>query len=331
MNELVNKQKEWKTVIKKTNLLKMEEERDLSTFDKNVIELFDLSKEILKVSEKRKLSLSDRRNPFATRLERYIKTYNKTDPEEHVGYFEKIYTNNKRFILLGPQRDAWLSDNSIVISYGEEAGVKTEIKVHLSSIYNNACKTRDEVKEELEGLPDSSDPYETRFPTRFMLFLYRIFREVSISDNEKTKLTSHIETLESETGMRSSRGGNGDDPLSGLFDMTSNMVEQFTGSKVPKDQMPGKNEIGKMFGNLVNDPKTKSMIGNVMQQLQGTNNIGEMATKLVGALGNQEGMGDLMKNMTGGNNETSEITSEITNSNTNTEADGDVNDEFSDY
>ena len=314
----------------------MEEERDLSAFDKNVIELLDLCKEILKVSEKRKLSLSDRKNPFATRLERYIKTYNKTDPEEHVGYFEKIYTNNKRFILLGPQRDSWLTDNSIVISYGEDAGVKTEIKVHLSSIYNNACKTRDDVKEELEGLPDSSDPYEIRFPSRFMLFLYRIFREVSVSENEKTKLTSHIENLESETGMRSSRGSS-EDPLSGLFDMTSNMVEQFTGSKVPKEQMPGKNEIGKMFGNLVNDPKTKSMIGNVMQQLQGTNNIGEMATKLVGALGSQEGMGDLMKNMgniansgdTGDN--TTETQNESSAPEVEAEIDSGVNDEFADY
>ena len=312
----------------------MEEERDLSAFDKNVIELFDLCKEIMKISDKRKLSLSDRKNPFVTRLERYIKTYNKTDPDEHVGYFEKIYTNNKRFILLGPQRDSWLSDNQIIISYGEEAGVKTEIKVHLSAIYNASCKTRDEVKEELEGLPDSSDPYETRFPTRFMLSLYRIFKEVSFSENEKTKLNTHIENLESESGLRSSRGG--EDPLSGLFDMTSNMVEQFTGNKVPKDQMPGKNEIGKMFGNLVNDPKTKSMIGNVMQQLQGANGAGEMVTKLVGALGSQEGMGsmgEMLGNM-GNLNKDSEGALDSGNSepvNVEAEIDGGVNDEFSDY
>jgi len=311
------------------------EGRDLSTFDKNVIELLDLCREIMKVSEKRKLSLSDRKNPFVTRLDRYIKTYNKTDPEEHVGYFEKIYTNNKRFILLGPQRDAWLSDNQIIITYGEDAGVKTEIKVHLSAIFNAACKTRDEIKEELEGLPDASDTTEIEFPSKFMLLLYRIFREVSVSDNEKSKLTEHISNLESETGNRSSKT-NGDDPLSGLFDMTSNMVEQFTGTKVPKDKMPGKNEIGKMFGNLVNDPKTKSMIGNVMQQLQGTNNLGEMATKLVGALGSQEGMGELMGNIGGNNSNNSNNSNNGNNSNTssntnNATTESDVNDEFSDY
>ena len=303
------------------------EEKDLSNFDKNVIELFDLCEDILKLHDKRKLF--NKKNPFATRLERYVKIYKKTEPDEHVGYFEKIYKNNKRFILLGPQRDSWLSDNGIIITYGEEANIKTEIKVHLSAIYGTSCKMRDEIREELEGLPNSSDTTETSFPSKFLLIIYRIFKEITDSEVEINKLSTHISNMESEFGIRSSKA---DDPLSGIFDMTSNMMEQLTGNKIPTDQMPGKNDIGKMFNSMVNDPKTKSMIGNVMNQLKNTENIGEMATKLVGALGSGEGVGDLVKNLGIGSNsgDNSNSTNE-TPSNELALEDGGVNDEFADY
>ena len=75
-------------------------ERDLSVFDKNVMELFELSKDILKAHEKRKLKGIDRATPFLTHLEKYMKTYSKTQPDEHVGYFEKIFNENKRVIIL---------------------------------------------------------------------------------------------------------------------------------------------------------------------------------------------------------------------------------------
>lgn len=305
----------------------MEEEKDLSIFDRNVMSFFDTCKDILKVDDKRKLKLSDRKNPFLSRLEKYMKTYRKTEPAEHFGYFENIYTKNKRFILLGPQRDAWLTDNDIIISYGEEINLKTDMKVHVSNIYQTSCKIRNEIRDELEGLPDASDTSETFLPNKFILSLYRIFAEIPESENERTKLQTHIENLESDAGIRSKK----DDSLSGMFDMASNFAEQLTGKKLAKDQMPGQQDIGKMMGNLINDPKTKSMLGNVMQQFQNTENIGEMATKLVGSLGKGgEGLGDILGSMQGTSSTPTETTSAADTPNV-TEYEGDVNDEFDDY
>jgi hypothetical protein len=261
----------------------MEKERDLSGFDKNVMELFDLCKDILKAKERRALKGIERSNPFFNRLEKYIKTYTKTEPEEHVSYFEKIYGDNKRFILLGPQRDAWLSESSIVISYGEDCGLKTEMKIHLSGIYFTACKIRDEIREEVEGLPDTTNNIETEYPSRFLLFLYRIFREIVSSDVEKTKLSTHIETLESSTGIRSSNKGKGGDD--NLFDMAAGMAEQVLGTKINKDNMPGKGDITKMMSDVFNNPQTKSMLGSVMSSLKDANGTGDIVSKLVGALG----------------------------------------------
>lgn len=305
------------------------DEKDLSNFDKNVMSFFDICKEVLKLEDKRKLKLSDRKNPFLSRLEKYEKTYSKTEPEEHVGYFQNIYTKNKRFILLGPQRDSWLIDNDISISYGEEINLKTDSKVHLTVIYKTSCKIRDEIRDELEGLPNSADTSETFLPNKLILSLYRIFVEICESENEKTKLQKHVEDLESQAGIKTKK----DDSFSGMFDMASNFAEQLTGKKLPKDQMPGQQDISKMMGNLINDPKTKSMIGNVMQQFQNTENIGEMATKLVGALGNGKGLGDILSGMSSDSTSTpTSSTSSIPSITEGTEGTvGDVNDEFNDF
>jgi hypothetical protein len=305
------------------------EERDLTEFDKNVMELFDVCKEILKISEKRNLSLTDRKNPYLTRLEKYIKTYSKTDPVEHIVYFEKIYTGNKRFILLGPQRDSWLNDGNIIISFGEDCGLKTDMKLHLTGIYTTATKFRDEIREESEGLPDSPDTFETSLPSKYMLNLYRIFHEIASSENEKAKLVTHISTLETQIGISKSKE---DDSLSGLFDMAANMAEQVSGSKMPRDKMPGKNDFSKMISSVIDNPKTKSMLGSMMQKFQNTNNIGEIVTELVGGLG--ANAGDLSGIFSGDASSTptpSSATSSSTASTTIQAIEGDVNDEFKDF
>lgn len=293
-------------------------EKDLSIFDKNVMGIFDLCKEILKISDKRNISVSDRKNPYLSRLEKYIRAYSKTVPDEHVVYFERIYTNNKRFILLGPQRDSWLIDGNIIISFGEDAGIKTDIKLHLSGIYTTAIKIRDEMREEIEGLPDASDTYETGFPSNFMLLLYRVFREVASSDNEKTKLTTHIENLESDAGVRSNKS----DPFSNILESFGPMVEKMTGNKLPKEGMP--KDLGKMFNSMMENPKAKSMLGSVMEGLQNPEKLGELATSMIGNLGNMTSNSNSNSNS---NNTSSSLAIEENGNNT----DGNVNDEFADY
>ena len=286
-------------------------ERDLSVFDKNVMELFELSKDILKAHEKRKLKGIDRATPFLTHLEKYMKTYSKTQPEEHTSYFEKIFTNNKRVIMLGAQRDGWLIDAKppVIISYGEDYGLKTEMKFHMTAIYFTACQMRDEIKEENDGLPNVTESPELNYPSRFLLHLYHIFHEITSSDNEKTKLATHIQTLEESTGKRSS-GGSGD-VMSSLFDM----AEQVSGSKIPRDKIPGGGDLTKMLGQLMNDEKTKTMLGSVMNSLKDANGVNDIASKLVGALGGAAG---------NSNSQTASAAPSIENAST-------VNDEFSDY
>jgi hypothetical protein len=161
------------------------------------------------------------------------------------------------------------------------------------------------------------DTSEIGYPDKFLLFIYFIFREVTDSENEKKKLTTHIQKLENDTGIRSSSSSNGNE-LSGLFDMAANMAEKVSGSKIPKDKMPGKNEFSKMLGSLVNDPKTKSLLGGVMEQFKNTENIGDVVKTLVNGLGSE--------------NETKKVeTPEIENNVETGEIGESVNDEFEDF
>ena len=297
---------------------------DLSGFDKSVMELFDACKNILKVEDKRNLSNS--KHPYMNRLEKYIKTYSKTDPSEHVVYFQKIYSNNKRFILLGPQRDSWLTDGKLIISYGEDCGLKTDIKLHLSGIYSSSVKLKEEIRDENEGLPKTGESIETTYPLYFLLALYKIFSEITTSDTEKDKLNSHIDEMESEAGIRSKNSAS-NDPLAGLLDMASNMAEQVSGNKIPKDKLPGKGDFGKMLSSVIDNPKTKTMLGNMMQEFQKTNSLGEIVSKLVGGLSGEGVPSDSSNNTDGPKGVETVMGKEVKE----IEGSNNVNDEFDDY
>jgi hypothetical protein len=307
-----------------------QEEKDLSIFDKTVLDLFKLCKKILNAAEKRKLSSSEKKNPLLFRLEKYERTYSKTEPDEHIGYFQNIYNRYRKTILLGPQRDNWL-DNDIVITYGEECGLKTEVNFFVSAIYRSACKTRDEVKDELEGLPiGQDDAIELSYPKRYLYYLYIIFREIIDSETEKNKLNTHVSTLENELGISSSSGllGGNNDALSGIFDMAANMAEKVSGQKIPRDKMPGKNDFGKMLGQITNDPKTKNMLGAMMQKLQNTENLSDIVTTLVDNLG-ANSSSKTNPNVESQNQMVPQI--ENTPSSSGSSVQADVNDEFADF
>jgi len=315
--------------------------KDLSFFDKSVTDLFKVCKSILKAAEKRKLTPSERKNPFLSRLEKYEKIYIKSEPHEHTVYFEKIFNNYKKFILLGPQRDNWLLDNEVMISYGEDCGLKMEAKLHLSSIYRTASKMRDEIKEEMEGLPNMGESGELIYPSVYLLFLYRIFLEICESDNDKKKLGTHIGTLENETGLTSNKSMGNTDGLGDIFEAAASMAEQVSGQKIARDKLPGKNDFGKMLGQIVNDPKTKNVLGSVMEKFKNTENIGDIMTTLVDSLGSMTGpqsnnsqTSDNSQNLqlenSSNNNASNNNASNNSSRNNSSNKTLDVNDEFSD-
>ena len=257
---------------------------DIKKFGQTLESFLDLLKTIIKSSEKTNLKLTSGRNPILARLEKYIKTYDKTEPEEHVWYFRKIYESNHPAILRGPGRDNWIKTGAVLIQFGEEVGATTDIKIHLTVIYNTACKLRDEMQNLLKGLPGSDQAEELLYPSLFLLHLYQLFYEVAEEKDEKEKLATFIAVLEKETHSKSSNK-NSSDPLSGIMGTMADLMGQM-GVKLPEGQkMPSQDELGKMLGTVMNNPQAKSMLGNVMQEMKECKSIGDVVNKLVGNLG----------------------------------------------
>lgn len=259
---------------------------DIKNFDDNLSELLTLMKKIIKCHEARNLKLSSQRNPILTRLENYIKTYDKTEPEDHVWHFQKIFSNNKPAILRGPGRDNWIKNGNLVIQFGEDVGKPSQnIKIHLTSIYTISCKLRDELSSVLKGLPEQAE--ELTYPSLMLLHLYKIFHEIS---EDKETILGYITTLEKDTGIKNktSKTSNSD-PLGGLLGTVTDLMGQM-GVKLPEGQkMPSQDELGKMLGSMMNNPQTKSLLGNVMQEMKECKSIGDVVNKLVNNLGADAG------------------------------------------
>lgn len=264
----------------------MDSVTDITNFDKSLSELLALSTSIIKSHEKRNLQLSSKKNPILLRLEKYIKTYDKTEPEEHVWYFQRIFENNHAAILRGPGKDSWVKTGNITIQFGEDVGAVTDIKVHISIIYNTCCKLRDDIEESLQGLPDVDQSQELMFPTLFLLYLYKIFYEIAETSDEKERLSEYVSQLEKDAGIKTkSKSTGSNDPLGGLLGVATDFMGQM-GIKLPEGQkLPSQEELSSLFGNMMNNPQTKSMMGNVMKEMKECNNIGDIVGKLMNNLG----------------------------------------------
>lgn len=266
--------------------------RDLTDFDKSIVGMFNLLKNVIKSHERNNLNLSSTRNPIMTRLERYIKAYDATEPEDHVWYFGNLYKNHRGAILRGPARDGWLRSNNITIHFGEEVGRPIRnTQIHLSAIYNTACKLREDTEQNMVGLPSVGQSQELVYPPLIQLFLYKIFHEVINDESEKDKLSEHIIELEQEVGINkknkksAKKGDNSDDPLGGILNAATGMMEQM-GIKLPEGQkLPSGNDLTGALNGVLQNPQTKSMLGNVLKEVQGCNSIGEVASKLMGQMG----------------------------------------------
>lgn len=260
--------------------------KDWTLLDEHIGNLFTTLQDILNTHAKHEISLTSRKNPILTRLDQYVKLYNKTETQDHVWHFKKILMKNKSQIARGPNRDGWLMDGNIIISYGEDVNIITNTKIHLSAIYNTACKMMEEVESDLDGLPDADNAVELKYPLSLLLHLYQIFYEISDSDTDRRKFKTHISSLQRDLGVESTvTPGNSNDPLSGIFGMATGLMKQM-GIDVPESSMPTQKDFGDIIGQVMNNPQTKSMVGNMMKEMQNTENIGEMVNKLVGGLSN---------------------------------------------
>lgn len=266
---------------------------DEEAFDDAVTDLLICCEKVMETDEEYNINLQGE-NPIHKRLQKYVKIYDKSEPEDHVIYFRQIYNQHKRGILKGPRNPTWLTQSSVTIQFGSEIGQKNDFKLHLSSIYNIALRVRDKVQETMEGLPDMEQNTEILLPNMMLYYLYNIFSLVINKKTDRKRLLNFKKDMAKEVGIRT---GNTSNPMNGLMSYMKGAAESL-GLPIPDDmKLPDGEQIGDLLKGLADNPKAKSLMNNLKnaaQQGKGMQEIISQAAEAIGDIAGDDAVSSLL-------------------------------------
>jgi len=201
-------------------------------------------------------------NPLLVKLNKFKKVSDlMNSSERRILISETLYSKNRNKIL---QFDSsWLTDSDVSISIGDNK----DRCVKCSTIYKKTLKLKEDKEKALEGLPDEAfeTAEEINFPDIFMLYMYRMFKAIVSDPDENSKITTHLNSIQSDLGITDSTApnvrNNNPMPQNPLGDILNN--------------------LGPMIGNLTKGLGNMNMKGN-----NGMPNINGILNSLTGMMGN---------------------------------------------
>lgn len=249
---------------------------DSQKFDEAMRQLMKHLRVVIETDDKGRMQNTGVK-PIMKYLNKYEKIYNHvdSDPDMHRDYFINVYKKFRTNILKGYKNDGWLTSNVVIIQFGEGQieKVNKEIKIMLSTIYKTAVKLRDDANKRIADLPDEAAQacYELNYTDIFMLYLYRIFREVVTDKKDKETLTTIISEIEQELEVPSDSVVVSQQGLGGVLGNIAGLARSF-GINIPSDfKIPSQEEVLGDVKKIVDDPRVKSQFGGLMQGLQSGN------------------------------------------------------------
>ena len=244
---------------------------------KNVFNPFDLSKS----SE----------NPIAKYLNRYTKAFYKAGSSHFKDEILVIYQKYRMRIMNSSTIDAWLSETSVDLQFGEgQSKVDKSYRLMLSAIYKNAKMIAREAGSKVIDDSDASPP-EIDYPDKILLHLYRVFRDVEPSKNDRDQLTKWINEIEVSIGERDADSNDGPSlggmmnigNMGNIMGMASSLMSQM-GVSLPKmadgKSMPSGDDLGKMLGSVIKDNDLQNTLMNITKDLEGCKSIETAFSKI---------------------------------------------------
>ena len=251
--------------------------------DRQMKSLFEVLDDVLKMKAKQNVELSAN-NPLKRSLDRYKKVYDLTTHDEHVHDLMFLYNKFRQDILSGS--DAWLTKNLVVLYF--ENNVKSESKVMLSTLYNDALRMREATKNTLKDLPKESyaGRRELLFCDYIRDYLFNAFYLALKEGNEdREAILNLIVDLEQQAGISTSStvsgtpplGGNDlfsgldpANPMPGIMGMAQDMMKKFGLNMPPGDKMPKDMDMSKILGTfLQSNPQLQGMVQGLASSFQG--------------------------------------------------------------
>ena len=261
---------------------------NLERLDKNIRAFLKALQKVVTAQDKRRLNLNGQPNMVLSCLNKYTKAYElscRNDPNgalNHLDDFARVYKHYRSSIL--KSEVGWLKLGNVSVTFGEGIpGVRRDIRIMLSEIYEQACDLKACAEYRLEGLPDKEWEAceELNFPDIVLLYLYRIFRDVCPEDADV--LGKSIANIESDLGIADAGGSELN--LGGIEKLISPLLS--TLSKATSEG-EGLGDIGSIFSKLdlnslvsnltssLQDSNVQNSISSTLNQLQGNPEIGRL-------------------------------------------------------
>jgi len=262
---------------------------DSGKLNKEIKALFAIMRKIMETNEEYELGLNDKSNVIHTCLNKYMKAYDLTEPMDHLPYFMRVYQKNKIAILRGYEDDNWLRDGNIIIRYGELEGVRAELKLMLSAIYNIGLEIKKRVESNRKGLYKErpGECEELTYTQIFMLHLYRIFKEGLDNNKEKETLTKCINEIEMILNLNDGENNKANENgFGGLINMATNLMSTLNIKPPEGVSMPKEEEVGAAIGSIFNNPQTQNTIGTIFKDISECKDINQILQKLVTGFNN---------------------------------------------
>jgi hypothetical protein len=216
--------------------------------------------------------------------------------------FRAVFNDYRKEILSHYLADRWLLQNNVVIDPADSVRPDPALDnyrdamINLSTIYRRALDIHDRVEDEIKLMPaktresERDSRTELIYPDVCFLHLYRLFREIITDTEDINKLSEYINKLEVELkiqspqtniseGINNALGGAG-----GLGSLINKVVSAVGGKG---ESLPAGGDLGnfgEFFNSVIENPTTKNMLGNVVNDLQDCKDLPTILQKLMSNL-----------------------------------------------
>lgn len=261
-----------------------------NSFDTEFRALVKEAREVFEIKFGNVIS-SGNSNPLMISLNRYMKIYEKTKPEEHFELFVRIYEKNREMILgTIKNNDNWIFKGPVILQYGEGTNLEAkckDIRINITEVYR-ACKELEdkanEIAKELgaEAVPDGRNLIRREI---VLLHLMRIFYHL-IDTKDRGEIGRIVNNLEDNLGMSKkthaapnpeATGDTGG--FSSLFEMASGFLEGAGLQRPPGVKPPTEGEVMGIMKQVLGNPQTQGIVKNMTNAFANTkpnpDNMGE--------------------------------------------------------
>lgn len=230
-------------------------------------------------------------------LEKYWKLHQKLKEKNafvgdilqgHKRAFREFFEKHHDQILTDNSK--WISELLAVFTPYQKDGTPSKRYLNLTYFYQEALKLRkktetkaEENKADFEIEADQKKYEAINYPDRIILYIYRIFREISDDPSQLKLIDRIIKEISEELGLTTSEAPSGSlgEGIGSIMQFANGFMKD-RGIEPPAN-VDG-NQVGSLIENIVGNPDTTKMLHGFIDSIQKSKNVGEVVSSVASQL-----------------------------------------------